>query len=261
MIPDEALQKREQLIADGYCLIEDILTEEFLDELRRESDQMLDAVEHPPHWKYQGSNLHIMGIDKPVINRLLHWQPTRDVLTAMELGDFTPHGGVYILSKPPGAPPLYWHQDWMKWNDPMSIAPWPQYLFLNYYLVDTTVENGCFRIIPGTHLKRLPLHDQLVPAHEHGGYHVAEDHEHMFCDHPDAIDIPVKAGSLVIAEGRVLHAARGNQSDQRRTLLLAWHSRPFTVPDSWTGSVPEVILNRNPDTEYEVSRVPGKYLE
>jgi ectoine hydroxylase-related dioxygenase (phytanoyl-CoA dioxygenase family) len=37
----------------------------------------------------------------------------------------------------------------------------------------------------------------------------------MFCEHPDAIDLPVKAGSLVIGEGRALHAARGNQGDRR----------------------------------------------
>ena len=55
MTPDVALQKRVQLITNGYCLIEDILTDDFLDELRRESDRMLDAVEHPAHWKYQGS--------------------------------------------------------------------------------------------------------------------------------------------------------------------------------------------------------------
>jgi len=163
MMTDEALQKRVQLIRDGYCVIENVLTEDFVDELRQESDRMLGAVEHPPNWKYQGSNLHVHGSEEAAINRLIHWQPAQDALAAMGLGDFSADHGVFILSKPPGAPPLYWHQDWMQWADPMSAAPWPQSLFLNYYLVDTTAENGCFRIIPGTHLKRIPLHDQLVP--------------------------------------------------------------------------------------------------
>ena len=260
MTPDVALQKRNQLITDGYCVLDNILTEDFLDELRSKSDQMLDAVSHPPHWKYQGSDLHVRGSEEPVINRLIHWQPAQDALKTIGLRDFKSHGGFIILSKPPGGAPLYWHQDWIDWNDPISVAPWAQYLFLSYYLVDTTLENGCLRIIPGTHLKRIPLHDRLVPAHAQGGYDVAEDDTDMFCDHPDAVDLPVNAGSLVIAEGRVLHAARSNQSHQRRTLLLGWHSRPFTVPDYWTGSVPTVILSRDPDAEYERTRVPGKYL-
>ena len=35
MTPDEALQKREQLIKDGYCVVDNTLTQEFLDELRQ----------------------------------------------------------------------------------------------------------------------------------------------------------------------------------------------------------------------------------
>ena len=58
MIPDVVIEKRNQLIQGGYCVIDNILTQEFLDELRRESDRMLDNVEHPPTWKYQGSGLH-----------------------------------------------------------------------------------------------------------------------------------------------------------------------------------------------------------
>jgi len=261
MTPDVASKKRNQLIKDGYCVIDNILPEEFLDELRRESDRMLDHVEHPPHWKYQGSDLHVSGRDELVIDRLIDWKPARDALEALGLGDFKSHGGFIILSKPPGGPPLYWHQDWMGWNDPISCAPWPQYLFISYYLVDTTLENGCFQVIPGTHLKRIPLHDYLVSAHAEGGYYVVENDPHMFCDHSDSIDSPVKAGSLVIGEGRVLHAARGNQSNHRRTLLLGWHSRPATVPENWDGGVPEEILNRDPDAKYEPTRVPGQYLK
>ena len=260
MTPDVALEKRNQLIKDGYCVVDNVLTPDFLEELRRESDRMLDAVEHPPHWKYQGSDIHVKGTDESVIHRLIHWEPTRNAMEELGLGDFKSSGGFIILSKPPGGPPLYWHQDWMGWNDPISTAPWPQYLFLSYYLIDTSLENGCFRIIPGSHLKRLPLHERLVQAHAQGGYYVDEDDPDMFCDHPDAIDLPVKAGSLVIAEGRVLHAARGNQSDQRRTLLLGWHNRPTTTPDYWTADVPEVIKNRDPNVQYEATRAPGEYL-
>lgn len=255
-----AIQKRTQLINDGYGVIDDVVDDAFLVELQRESDRMLDAVKHPPEWKYQGSDLQVNASDEPVVERLIHWQPARDALQAMGLGDFESAGQFFVLSKPPGGPPLYWHQDWADWNDPISAAPWPQYLFLSYYLVDTSVENGCLRVIPGTHLKRIALHDRLVPAHADGGYHVGETHPDMFCDHPDAVDVPVKAGALVIAEGRVLHAARANQSAQRRTLLLCWHRRPPTVPAYWTGEVPESIRQRKAVAEYERTRVPGKYL-
>ena len=83
-------------------VVDNILTVDFLEELRRESDRMLDAVEHPPHWKYQGSDLHVRGIDESAIDRLIHWEPTRNALEEIGLGDFKSSGGFIILSKPPG---------------------------------------------------------------------------------------------------------------------------------------------------------------
>ena len=260
MTTDISSAKRDQLDTDGYCVIDHILTEDLLTQLRTLSDRMLDAVEAQARWKYQGSDIHARRGDEPLIAQLIDWQPAHDALAAMGLGDFTPDEMIIVLSKPPGGAPLYWHQDWMAWNDPISAAPWPQYLFLSYYLVDTTIANGCMRVIPGTHRKRISLHDHLVAAHEQGAHNVPEHDPAMFCDHPDAVDVPVKAGSLVIAEGRVLHAARRNASDTRRTLLLCWHRRPPTVPDYWTDEVPQVILQRDPRATYEATRVPGKYL-
>lgn len=260
MTPEEALEKRRQLTVEGCCVIDNILPEAFLEELRQETDRLLDSVEHPPHWKYQGSDLHISGRDNALIDRLDRWQPARDALDAMGLGDFRSRRSFIILSKPPGGPPLYWHQDWTQWNDPISAAPWPQYIFLSYYLVDTTLENGCFQFIPGTHTKRIPLHDRLVTAHAAESYFAPENDDALFHMPPNAVDVPVKAGALVIGEGRVLHAARANQSDRRRTLMLGWYDRPATVPDYWTGAVPEAIRQRDPEATYPSTRIPGVYL-
>src|SRR5579871_3706424 len=116
MTPEEAVQKREQLTKDGCCVIENVLPEDFLDELRQETDRLLDSVEHPARWKYQGSDLHLNGRDHEIIDRLDRWQSARDALEAMGLGDFRSRHGFIVLSKPPGGPALYWHQDWTQWN-------------------------------------------------------------------------------------------------------------------------------------------------
>jgi ectoine hydroxylase-related dioxygenase (phytanoyl-CoA dioxygenase family) len=169
-------------------------------------------------------------------------------------------GGLIILSKPPHGPALYWHQDNMDWNHPKSSLPWPSSIFLSYYLVDTTRENGCLRVIPGTHRQRIPFHDLLPDAH--GPEIQAVDESHLsFMTHPDEIDVPCAAGDLVIADGRVLHAAWPNNSNQRRPLLLAWwRVFPFpSVPSWWTGEVPEEI-HTDPNATYERTRRPGQYL-
>jgi ectoine hydroxylase-related dioxygenase (phytanoyl-CoA dioxygenase family) len=260
MTPEQALQKRQQLQQDGYCVIDDILSAEFLDELRVETERLMENHVPPEEFKYQGQHVTQTGAENTIIQRLLDWAPAHEALEQMQYGEFASAGSIILLTKDPGEPALYWHQDWMQWNDPISVAPWPQIIFLSYYLQDTTVENGCLKVLPGTHLKRIPLHDQLVAAHEQGARVIAEDHPTMFCDHPDQVDVQVNAGSLVLADARVLHSAHRNQTDRRRTLVLAWHRRPFGVPANWEGEVPEVIANRAADAEYEGSRIPGVYL-
>ena len=262
MTPETAIQKQEQMTRDGYCVIDDILSVDFLHQLREETERLIERHEPHPDVRYQGQHVNIRGTDNAIIQKLLDWKPTRQALEKLGFGDFESNGGVIILTKDPGEPPLYWHQDWMRWHDPISCSPWPQTMFVSYYLSDTSIENGCLKVIPGSHLKRIPFHDQLVPAHEQGARFIEEDHPIMFSDQPEQVDVCVSAGSLVLADARVLHSARRNLTDHRRTLILAWHSRPtITVPSYWDGDIPEVILSRVIDRDYPGSRIPGKYLQ
>ena len=57
MQPEIALVKREQMLQDGFCFVDDILTEEFLQELREESERLIAEHVPPPDVRYQGSTL------------------------------------------------------------------------------------------------------------------------------------------------------------------------------------------------------------
>ena len=149
MLSEVALQKREQMIRDGFCVIDNILTEEFLQELRDESERLIAGNVQLEKQIYHGHYISVSNDENEHVHRLLEWQPSRKALEEMGFGDFTARGGIIILTKDPGAPPLFWHQDWYHWDDPMSCTPWPQQIFLNYYLTDTTLENGCLKVIPG----------------------------------------------------------------------------------------------------------------
>ena len=51
MKPEVARETREQMLRDGYCVIPDILSQDFLQELRQESDHLNDTMEHHPDTK------------------------------------------------------------------------------------------------------------------------------------------------------------------------------------------------------------------
>ncbi len=258
---ETALAKREFMLREGYVLVENVLSQAFLEELRAETERLIASHVESPELRFQGQHIYVKAAENALIDSLLTWKPAYEALADLGFEDFTSHGSTIILTKEAGGPPLYWHQDHMEWNDPLSLAPWPLKIALNYYLTDTSPENGCLKVIPGSHLKRFPLHDRLVPAHEQGARFIDEDHPTMFSDDPDQVYVPVKAGDLVLLDGRILHAADRNRTDVRRTLVLAWHSRPRnTIPDFWQGGIPEEIARRDPQAKYEASRIPGAYL-
>ena len=267
---EEMRRARQQLLEDGFCLVDGGLPDDSLERLREWSNDWLKRSDHPSHWKYQGSDVKISGVR----NRSKHTpefprdelvdfliEHPASILEALGMDDFKSGGTFQIISKPPLAPALYWHQDWARWDDPISLSPWPQQVFLNWYLTDTCVTNGCIRVIPGSHLRRLELHDHLVQAHESGGYDIKETNEWMFIDHPDAVDVPVRVGQLLIGDARLLHGTHPNQSTERRTVLLGWYYRRSNdIPNDWRGFVPQEIIERDPNFPLRFIRTPGEYL-
>jgi hypothetical protein len=140
-----------------------------------------------------------------------------------------------VMSKPPAGPPLYWHHDWAFWDCPtISQQAAGHQIFAMVYLTDTSRANGCLRVLPGSHLHRSPLHDDLAelmnagkgPAHGGWGQSAPWENEGrtsaLFCDPPGAVDVCVKAGDVVIGDSRLLHAAHPNSSAERRTGLTLW---------------------------------------
>ncbi len=265
-------EKRAQLVDDGFCVIPGVLRGEFLERVRRFSDSFLDTHSVDQRFRYQGSDFHVVTEEQwerggrkqmhhdPIVDELVSLAAQTEAAKVLGLEGLQSDESIIILDKPAQGPALYWHQDGMEWNHPKFALPWPTRIFLSYYLVDTTRENGCLRAIPGSHLRRLPIHDLFPPAHGEEIQAVDESHP-AFMEHPDEVDIPVAAGDLVIADTRVLHAAWPNTTERRRTLILQWWNVfPFPSMPSWWDRERPPELDELPPEPYEITRVPGKYL-
>lgn len=216
------MTQRDRLLREGYCQFEKVLDSSMIEALRRATEAIL--ADYPPEekerYRYQGSNIALHGQD-PAFPRLFAWPAALAALRALGFERPKFWSG-FLLSKPPHAPPLYWHQDWWAWDDPVSARAVPPQLFLMYYLSDTSPENGCLRVIPGTHRRRIPLHDRLPAAHTDATYRAAQDSP-LFADPPEAVDVPVQTGDLVVGDARLLHAAHANRTDSPRTCLTLWY--------------------------------------
>ena len=214
-------EKRRQHLEDGFCVIENVLPPELLQEMRELTNRLIDAVPESDNEKQRATGSLIPVGRNPEFAKLATLQPALDAYRRMSFDDVRFTSG-YVISKPPHSPPLFWHFDWMGWAHPRSYETEPVQTFFMYYLVDTNRSNGCLRVIPGSHLRDHPLHDQLEDAHTPAVVRAENLEMAEFTTQPDEVDVPVKAGDLVIGDSRLLHAAHANSTDARRTVITLW---------------------------------------
>jgi ectoine hydroxylase-related dioxygenase (phytanoyl-CoA dioxygenase family) len=116
-----------------------------------------------------------------------------------------------VRPKVPGvaAGAVPWHQDKSYWPDANSnpvITVWIP-------LVDATLENGCLHLIPGTHKKRAISHGR---ENYTGTGYTALDDEYVQKRKKEIIALPMKAGSALLFNDRLVHSSTPNNSNSVR---------------------------------------------
>ena len=279
-ITTTADNKKAQLIRDGYCVFEQVLTQEMLARVRAASDGLL-AAQSPEHFDEQKSTGSMISVyDDPFFADLVAYAPALNALNALGYPNPRWSSG-FVISKPGHSPPLFWHQDWWGWNDPISYTDIPQQLFLMYYLVDTRIENGCLRVIAGSHRNRHPMHDVVHTAHTDELRRATDPSHPVYQPIPEDQAVPVRAGDLVIGDSRLLHGSHANQSGERRTVITLWYHPNFDTSSpriqahlskiqsrvsDWPPQAQELVQRLVPtyggdEEPLEWNRVPGNQLK
>lgn len=113
------------------------------------------------------------------------------------------------------------HQDsvFLFTNPPSAVGFW-------YALEDATVENGCLSFAAGSH-KRAPIRDRFVRSPDGNGTTFVSNHDAQWpADLNEDTDVKkevytlgeVKAGTLVLIHGNLLHKSEKNTSHRGRTI-------------------------------------------
>jgi len=234
---------------DGYCVVRDVLDRGMLARLRTRTAALLAALpaEHRRRQRATGSLVHIAA--DPGFAALIAWPKALAALAAQGLGGARFSSG-YIISKPAGGPPLFWHQDWWGWDHPSSYGGAIHQVFLMYYLADTSPENGCLRVVPGSHRRRHALHALLPGAHAERLAGAADLADPAFAAVGDERAVPVAAGDLVIGDARLLHGAHANRSTAERPLITLWYHPHFArQPAAIRARVARILHREGVDTD------------
>jgi len=135
-----------------------------------------------------------------------------------------------------------WHQDVTYWGlqPPEAHTAWVA-------VDDSDPENGCMRVIPGSHKNGIATHGES--AQEGNLLSINQEIPDELVDTSQAFDLELKAGQLSIHDGQLFHASNSNTSDRRRCGLTLRYIAPHVeqVELNSLGSKYPTILIRGED--------------
>jgi hypothetical protein len=221
-------QKREQLLSAGACVIEGVLDEVMLEGMRAIATSKLAELSDAHRQEQKSTGSMVANRDLPELAPLIVCPAVLEALAHLGYKDIK-FSRAYLISKPPHSPQLFWHQDFTVWSgEPRAYTDLTPQLFAMFYLVDTTPENGCLRLIPGSHRRRHVLHEAVGVAHTAGTRRMEDPDSPLYAAAADEVDVLAQAGDMVLGDGRALHAAHANNTDCERPVITVWYHPMFS---------------------------------
>jgi phytanoyl-CoA hydroxylase len=160
--------------------------------------------------------------DDPLREAHYHYRPIFDLCTSPRLVDameslLGPNLVLlysHIMSKKPGGLRVAWHQDgpyWHRVEPKIAVTAWVA-------LDDATLENGCMRVIPGSHRGHRDLGQRLTDTPD-----LIQDRPYELpsevIDEVSAVDLVMKRGDLSLHDSYLVHGSEPNRSAGRRAAL------------------------------------------
>lgn len=123
-----------------------------------------------------------------------------------------------FFPKPAGEKSIPWHQDFDGWEiEPMLVTScW-------LAIHDTTPENGCIEVLPGSHRKLYPL----IPSSPDVMDGFAQMSDPDTFDDGNRVSMELKAGQFFLFNERVLHRSGTNTTDSMRLGLAMRYIPPL----------------------------------
>lgn len=127
-----------------------------------------------------------------------------------------------FLAKRPAKPDAVftWHQDLGYWP---TGTPEPLTATCSLALDDADSENGCLRVVPGSHRKGLRPHRPLMGEDREKSHILSVE---LTADDP-VVELPLQRGDITVHDEMIIHGSGGNSSLDRwrRTYIAAFRTK------------------------------------
>lgn len=214
MSTDHSLDREEiiQFHREGYLGPFTLCSPEEMAEYR---EQVPKEVQNEP--EYGGPISRDRHLDCPSVYELCSHPAVVDRLASILGPDITLWRS-FLFQKPPGGDAFPWHQDSRFWDvqPPIAITAW-------IALTDAKEDNGCVRIIPGSHVNAVPH----VRNEDEEGFTFSADPEYY--DDEDAVHMELEPGQFVLFYNHTIHGSLPNESDRTRLGIAARVATPYVL--------------------------------
>ncbi len=216
---------------DGYIVIENLFSSDEVSAFKEECKRILENAAHADianHGVFVGlsansgvfrkaaSDPRVVRVLKQIIGDRIVFLSDKVVFKSAETKFGSP-----------------WHQDWPYWEGSHKISVW--------IALDPAVkENGCLKVIPGSHLWGVLTHSG--DASDGHGFVNRMRPEHI--DESKSVSLSVSAGTAVFFHDLLLHASHPNSTGEDRWALITtykdgnaadpeydWAVAAFTITD------------------------------
>jgi phytanoyl-CoA hydroxylase len=201
---------------------------------------------------------HSLLVDDPFMHRLVCDDCLVDIAEQFLGPNVAMFASHYIANKPGTGQAVQWHQDGSYWPlEPMKVTD-----LVGFAGTDSTVANGCMRVLPGTHTTTLLKRSEMVDL-DPDKYVLTKGIHPDEIDDAEAVDLELVAGDVSIHHPHIIHGSNANTSNQWRVgLTLRYIPTSTKVKTEYPSImcrgevVPEVNNNYAPRPRY----VEGEHM-
>lgn len=201
-IEDSARDARESYDTDGYVIFRAVLDQDLMAEASEHLAWL--QARHPEVRPEQLGHLYVK--DDPFWLRLVGDDRLLDIAQLFIGPDIALFASHYISKPPFTGQPVLWHQDAAFWPlEPMRVVT--LWLAIDH----STPENGCVRLVPGSHRGDIAAIRANTAVENVLGEEIAVE-----VDESAAVEMVLAPGDVEVHHPNIVHGSNANTSPSRR---------------------------------------------
>ena len=214
---------------NGYLIVENVLSQEEVERLRQAVTELETHAEHlsetSDRFKFKvfgdGGGKRVQSIAEPheaggEWMALARHQRILDVVEGLLGPNIQLYYSMLMMKPPREGFQAPWHQDFA-----FFVHDRADLLACMVAIDDATIENGCLRVVPGSHKLGLVNHFKDGRFTE-----VVQGDTSAFDDPARQRALPAKAGSLILWHSLTLHSSQPNRSEHPRRAIVLEYKNP-----------------------------------